>query len=542
MNRQFHFSILSLFLFAIFSVNAGALRSIGGAEPVFDKDRDWPAGCENVANFPMRFCYEMGGTLGNRFEDYLYTGDTAKFQAALDAFAAIDAPRLDLIILDGGRSDSLYWSKQPADWRFSVSFRGLMRNSAAITLPKGELPPVLKVLPPPRLTLFLENGNPVDFSKIRIPAKVTVIDKRVETSPYKDSKGGVIRVRILDEATSQPIAGAILTMSTYGPKDKKTDIAINADNRGVALARDLPVGNYSQLTISAPGFTPREIGSCRNHGKTYENLDDQKLSKATRQEGLGDVNYQRHQNILKTPKLLVALDDDHAPYYALSQQFDESDLPSFIECLVDKGSSALICRQAANYIGLISKRGNDKAIGGLMEYFRQPVDWKRWSDNKSEMSAQVVAKWNALLWIGAIGGEDAEKYLLHVMTLDGAEEQAKEWLDGVPEVVFKRDSVLDNLRGSAANGLAFSANPSIHKMIVSEYNREKASLMAKNQVASGYFYQLCDAMARTDVLKEIGSEKHKMLYDGKGGYSDMYGKYVGKYMIQKTDGRIYHKR
>src|SRR4051794_6820128 len=74
-----------------------------GNDPV--RDNNWPAGAIDVANLKTRLGWWEGPPFGGGEHHFCYRGDTAAFQQALAAFAAIRAPRLELIVQPGLMTD-----------------------------------------------------------------------------------------------------------------------------------------------------------------------------------------------------------------------------------------------------------------------------------------------------------------------------------------------------------------------------------------------------------------------------------------------------
>src|SRR5947209_19599947 len=91
----------------LWAIPALALIVVGrGNDPVHDNN--WPAGSMEVANLKTRVGWWEGPPFGGGEHTLLYRGDEAAFQAALDAFARIKAPRLDLFVHDGGPAESTF--------------------------------------------------------------------------------------------------------------------------------------------------------------------------------------------------------------------------------------------------------------------------------------------------------------------------------------------------------------------------------------------------------------------------------------------------
>src|SRR5688500_15792990 len=95
-----------------------------GNDPV--RDHDWPAGSLPVANLKTRDGWWEGPPSGCGQHQFLYRGDANAFQAALDAFAKIEAAELWLVVHPGPHHvEFLKDEKDPkadtrVDWTFTV--------------------------------------------------------------------------------------------------------------------------------------------------------------------------------------------------------------------------------------------------------------------------------------------------------------------------------------------------------------------------------------------------------------------------------------
>ena len=105
---------------------AMALIMVGkGNTPV--GDNNWPAGSVDLANLKTRVGWWEGPPFGGGQHNFLYRGDARELEQALDAFAKIRAPRLQLFVHDGGPAviEFLKDEKDPKandryDWSFTV--------------------------------------------------------------------------------------------------------------------------------------------------------------------------------------------------------------------------------------------------------------------------------------------------------------------------------------------------------------------------------------------------------------------------------------
>ena len=276
--------------------------------------------------------------------------------------------------------------------------------------------------------------------------------------------------------------------------------------------------------------TEQEPNSTHNNVNESDNIDIEDIEFLF-DDVVDSVNWEWFQSKLKDPKQVVKIRTHGSiSYYQLAQAFDQNDLPEFYEILNDDKSSGYERIQAINFIGHISDRGNQEAAKVLMDYAQKPVNWDKW---RSDAYYITVSKWISLTWLGYVGGEPVEKFLTDAIVPEGAIELAEQWYKGVPEAASSKESILNNLRGFAAKGLAYSDDPAVHELVRAEYEKEKQACIEAGKHSGGYFNQLIEAMTRIDIIKDIGMEGHKALSDGKGSYANMYLKYQVKYIIKK---------
>lgn len=270
-NSRIRRVLFALALVGLAASPARALVMMGKNEPV--SHVDWPQGCDQVANSPSRHTYSDGPLIGEY--RFYCAGDASKFQAALELFRAIQAPRLELLIFDGRENSG---TNSRTDWEFHIwDTKAFVKwsggpNSICNSFSSYFRQPV----PPPQIRVFLGEGSGINWSEVRVPEKVTVLDHRVETSQWKDSKGGVVHAIASDMTTKKPIAGAILEAAPSPEQEFRTVGSATADDQGVALLTDLPEGNY-RLRLRAEGYATRELGYIHNYGRTLETFDQAAL-------------------------------------------------------------------------------------------------------------------------------------------------------------------------------------------------------------------------------------------------------------------------
>lgn len=259
-------------LAAVAPPRAEALIMVGGKG--FMNDPGWPDGALPMANLKTRIAWWEGPPFGGGDYHFQYLGkETEQFNDALAVFAGILVPRLELVVMDGMPTGGPGEQKR-IDWDFEVwvpeSFYHL--NCKPGDLFMADSPWYHQPLPPPRVTLYLGGENPIAWEKVKVPGKLTVIDKRVESSEVKDSKGGVVSAVVREMASGKVIHGATLMLVQYAPQTAATTRTLTTDATGAAVLRDLLKGSY-EVKASAEGFVGRGAGYYQCIGRNVECYD-----------------------------------------------------------------------------------------------------------------------------------------------------------------------------------------------------------------------------------------------------------------------------
>jgi len=242
----------ALCLLAIFCAPAAALVRTGGPGPAHDFG--WPVGCLEMADLPTRCAWYNEG----EYSRFLYRcNGTAQFNDALQTFSKILWPRLELIVVDGTGS-LLGKPDEVVDWDFVVwipeyYYRYYYMGKKGRVSRSHE-----PVVPPPQITAYLGKLSMIEWAKVQVPPNVTVIDKRVETSPYKDSKGGVVRVTAYSMTTGKVISEVDVVLTKYEEKKYVEKYAGRTDDRGSVVVRDIAPGSY-HVTLRCPGYATRTV-------------------------------------------------------------------------------------------------------------------------------------------------------------------------------------------------------------------------------------------------------------------------------------------
>jgi hypothetical protein len=267
--------LVALFLLCLCPTACFGLILVGeGNSPIGDPG--WPLGAVGVANLPTRVAYWEGPPFGGGQYQFLYRcRTTEELSEALNAFASIRAPRLELVLHDGPRFGYLYeqWEapsepEDPVHWAFTVwnpeSWHRVY-NIINGYRPSGQ--PV----PAPRLDVYI-GGGPITWEEVRVPAGLVVIDQRADSAPIKPVGGGLLRGDIFDICTGKPIPGAgIALVSLEEDEDRPDAICARADHLGSFQIEKIPRGRY-EVVITADGYVSRQAGRYANRGTTYHEL------------------------------------------------------------------------------------------------------------------------------------------------------------------------------------------------------------------------------------------------------------------------------
>jgi 5-hydroxyisourate hydrolase-like protein (transthyretin family) len=252
---------------------ATALIFTGGADPI-ERDHGWPDGSLKLANLPTRQSWWAGppfGT-GSMYEFQYYCKSTAEFNEALEVFAAIKAKRLELVVHNGPRAGYVPGGKkdrQP-DWTFTVwnaeDWDRLYNKGKGLFM--SDHPNYGKSVDPPRVEAYI-GGGAIVWKDVKVPEKITVIDKRPGSVAKKFAGKGLVRAKVLDIATKKPIEGAQVVIADSS-RDVNPEEPIKAltDKDGRVQIAQVPLGKYN-VSVIAEGYATRQIGYYGNSPAEY---------------------------------------------------------------------------------------------------------------------------------------------------------------------------------------------------------------------------------------------------------------------------------
>ncbi|UCF14308.1 MAG: carboxypeptidase regulatory-like domain-containing protein [Phycisphaerales bacterium] len=296
-NKIKFFVLLSISFAWLAPTRVSAMISFSkGNRPV--ENRSWPTGTEEVANLTSRVVSVSGPRGGESYFGYR-CNDTAEFNAALEKFSAIQAPRATrrsismdgnadiiddkplLLVVHDYRQDVEMlagWTflKERLDWMFAVwaaedFYRNFNRPQVG---PFSDHPYYRQSFPPPRIDVYVGGDGPIVWEQVIVPSNVRVIDKRAAAAPVDVKSGGVILGRLFDMATHHVIAGAdVVLMKRIKPRDLKETARTKSDETGAFSMQAIDEGYYV-IHVEAEGYAGRDVGPYDNRsGHSFQDFD-----------------------------------------------------------------------------------------------------------------------------------------------------------------------------------------------------------------------------------------------------------------------------
>jgi hypothetical protein len=131
-----------------------------------------------------------------------------------------------------------------------------------------------KTMPAPRVDVYLGGDNPIIWKDVKVPANLVVIDRRPGSVAPQFADKGLLRGKVFDLETKQPIASARVLLlervqrteagtsdnpktGSSGPEWKTVkDVTTNA--RGLCQIDQVPLGLY-EVSVSAEGYVSVEL-------------------------------------------------------------------------------------------------------------------------------------------------------------------------------------------------------------------------------------------------------------------------------------------
>jgi hypothetical protein len=265
-----------------------------GNRPIEDR-HGWPAGCADVANLETRLGWWEGPPFGGGEFHFEYRGDVNSFQRAVDLLAKVESKERLIVVHDGPVES--FWLKNDKDakndarydWSFTVwnpkSYDRLYNDPKSTFSARDPSGHFRQPVPPPQIDVYIGGapaGAGVDWSRVTIPPGVTVKDERASANGYPPDAGSVLRGRVTDLATSQPIGGAkVVVMKYTGKGQEYEDVAsATAGDDGKFELLHVPKGDF-RIHAVASGYASRLLGYATFRGDTLKEYPGAQLAAAT---------------------------------------------------------------------------------------------------------------------------------------------------------------------------------------------------------------------------------------------------------------------
>jgi hypothetical protein len=287
-------------LVALFVTQAANALITGakGNQPV--ENHGWPEGCVEVANLETRLGWWEGPPFGGGEYHFEYRGDVNSFQRALDLLAKVEAKERLLVVHDG--SVESFWLKDEKDpkvdarydWSFTVwnpkSYDQLYNNPTSTFSARDPRGHFRQPLPPPQIDVYIGGapaGAGVDWSRVMVPAGLTVRDERASAHGYPPDAGSVLRGRVTEPATSKPVGGAKVVVMKYTGKGQEYEEVAStaAGDDGKFELLHVPTGSF-RIHAAANGYATRLLGHDTFRGDTLKQYPSALLAPAKALSGM----------------------------------------------------------------------------------------------------------------------------------------------------------------------------------------------------------------------------------------------------------------
>ncbi|HEV57030.1 MAG TPA: carboxypeptidase regulatory-like domain-containing protein [Phycisphaerales bacterium] len=261
---------------------------VGGAGPMHEV-AGWPDGAPAVANMPTRVSLWEGPPFGGGEYHFQYVCEKVEqFNEFLETFAKIKAERLELVVQNGPQTSSV--TGKPTDWEFTVwvtdNFDRLNNVSRYFYVPAGEdankpVPSVRQAVPAPRVDLYLSGDGRLIWERVIVPHEVTVIDRRPESVDRKYVGKGLVRGKVFDTSTKQPIVDAEIDLFMAAREGQEAVRLTGKTDAEGRCEQVVPRPGYYQVAVHAKGYVPVQASGFDNRQPMYQTFEVHLLKPCT---------------------------------------------------------------------------------------------------------------------------------------------------------------------------------------------------------------------------------------------------------------------
>jgi hypothetical protein len=338
------------FIIVLCSASPALITGGQGNRPV--EDRGWPAGAVELANLGSRIAWWEGPPFGGGEYHFEYRGDAEACNRALELFAAIRMPRLEVSIHPGPHDS--FWlnpnrekrSDVGIDWTFTVwnaeNWNHLYNNPAGFF--DADDPNFRKPVDPPRMDIYAGGGR-IDFAKVKIPAGLHVADERASANGIAAADAPALRGTVYDMTTSKPVSGVRITL--IAPRSSKEIAAIVTNSDGKFEMLRVPP-DPCRIVASGEGYAPRQIGYAAFAGDTLTTFDNVQLCAAGTLAGT--ITDEGHKPLAGVRVMVTPIAIDGRGYRATDEPQTTTDAQGHFQFTdLPKGFATLHCSSKTHY-------------------------------------------------------------------------------------------------------------------------------------------------------------------------------------------------
>lgn len=196
-----------------------------------------------------------------------------------------------------------------------------------------------------------------------------------------------------------------------------------------------------------------------------------------------------------------------ASYVHIRNSLSKDDLPT-LYTMLKAPQHATHWHMIANTIALLSDPGDDASVDVLLDYMRRS-DAKAWEAmSEGERWMQAMGKVRATSWIGRLAPHrpDVRQLLQKALSVKGAEDLVKAWIDGPLPGKWQTDKdgeFLAHIQGWSALGLVLSGDEESRTMVRNIFDKQAAEIHAPVDVTN-LFNGMGQAVMIDDYIKDHG--------------------------------------
>jgi hypothetical protein len=258
-------------------------------------------------------------------------------------------------------------------------------------------------------------------------------------------------------------------------------------------------------------------------GSDLEFIDNEVYMRAD--EILGEALFdQKYSN----PRNFIQLKWHEGMSYKHAKRLITKDkLPILYKMLKDKNYASEWAK-VATLIGYVSD--DPCSVPVLLEYIKRDDKWNWNVADRATSIGRLLGKISALIWIGKIGGEQANIILKNSATEQGAAQLAKNWIEGqLPTSVKSKEEIIDYIRSNAVMGLIYSRKPENIEIARQLFTKEEARCR-KNREETEFYRGSASAIAIQDFAEENGFDTY-LNFLGTNQHINAMIPYLTKYLL-----------